>query len=249
MIKELVRNIIILLLNIKIGAVRMKDDATRINRILANPTRRTILELLRQNMEMSYVEIRQTLGSINTGRLNYHLRILGDLISKNPVTGKYILTEAGSAAINMNAPLSLNAKARVGRAKALYIVIVLMMPFTLYLSYPLINSWFYLVMVGTYAYSLLFTSYYVWKRATLENRLPGSERGRRFALMYIFTVIFFFADIYILIALTSYFPAMDNLPPYIRLLVAIIPSVTVGVLVGNFVYNRIKNSVWLSWPF
>lgn len=39
---------------------------------------------------------------MNTGQLNYHLKVLGNLILKNPVTGKYILSEEGLVALNMN---------------------------------------------------------------------------------------------------------------------------------------------------
>lgn len=80
----------------------MDDTASRLNRILASPIRRKILELIRQRGEMSYVEIRTLMGQVNTGQLNYHLKVIGDLVSKNTVNGKYILSETGISALNMN---------------------------------------------------------------------------------------------------------------------------------------------------
>lgn len=79
----------------------MKDDFSKANKILANSTRRLILELIRKKGEVSYVEIRKALGHINTGKLNYHLKIIDDLVTKNSITGKYGLTLAGIAALKM----------------------------------------------------------------------------------------------------------------------------------------------------
>lgn len=79
----------------------MKVDVSRANKILANSTRRQILELIGKKEEVSYVEIRKALGHINTGKLNYHLKIIDDLVTKNSITGKYSLTFAGNAALKM----------------------------------------------------------------------------------------------------------------------------------------------------
>ena len=79
----------------------MKDDMVRINKILANSTRREILEIINQRGETTYADIRQTLGQMNTGRLNYHLRMIGNLISKEAATGKYMLTNVGAAVLAM----------------------------------------------------------------------------------------------------------------------------------------------------
>lgn len=102
MIKVLVRKNIIPLTNIFLGPAEMNDEICNVNKILSNPTRRVILEPLYQRNGMSYVDIRQVLGQMNTGQLNYHLKVLGDLITKNPETGKYNLTEDGISALKMN---------------------------------------------------------------------------------------------------------------------------------------------------
>lgn len=51
---------------------------------------------------MSYVDIRQALGEMNTGQLNYHLKVLDDLISKDTETGRYTLTDKGASALRMD---------------------------------------------------------------------------------------------------------------------------------------------------
>lgn len=53
---------------------------------------------------MNYAGIRNALGHMNTGQLNYHLKILSDLVSKNPANGKYSLTEKGVSALKMHFP-------------------------------------------------------------------------------------------------------------------------------------------------
>ena len=79
----------------------MRDQVTNLNRILSSSIRREILELIRENGELSYVAIRQALGQMNTGQLNYHLKSLGDLVSKDTLTGKYKLSEAGNNAMSI----------------------------------------------------------------------------------------------------------------------------------------------------
>ena len=46
---------------------------------------------------MSYVDLMKSLGIANTGKMNYHIRVLGDLLTKTE-DGKYTLTEKGKLA-------------------------------------------------------------------------------------------------------------------------------------------------------
>lgn len=62
-------------------------EARQVNRILANETRDRIIDLLLENEKMSYGEIREMLGQINTGKLNYHLKALDGFVAKLPDTG------------------------------------------------------------------------------------------------------------------------------------------------------------------
>jgi DNA-binding transcriptional ArsR family regulator len=75
-------------------------DWSSLHKILSDTTRRSILELLAEKEELSYTEIMALLQITNTGRLNYHLKALGALVSKN-YQGKYSLTEKGKLAANM----------------------------------------------------------------------------------------------------------------------------------------------------
>lgn len=68
-------------------------------KILKDSTRREILLQLNRNDQLSYMELKNLLKIKNTGRFNYHLKILGDLIEKGN-DGKYQLTEKGQNAID-----------------------------------------------------------------------------------------------------------------------------------------------------
>jgi len=78
----------------------MSIDIPRLSKTLNDATRIRILRLLKEKQSMSYGDLMETLGITNTGRLNYHLKVLGDLITKDGQNGAYSLSEKGSVAIN-----------------------------------------------------------------------------------------------------------------------------------------------------
>jgi DNA-binding transcriptional ArsR family regulator len=75
-------------------------DWSSLHKILGDITRRSVLELLAEKEALSYTEIMTLLQVTNTGRLNYHLKALGGLISKDD-QGRYRLTERGQLAVNL----------------------------------------------------------------------------------------------------------------------------------------------------
>jgi DNA-binding transcriptional ArsR family regulator len=84
-----------------IEGIRMEEvDWSSLHKILSDTTRRSILELLAEKEALSYTEIMALLQVTNTGRLNYHLKALGTLISKDD-QGKYHLTERGKLSVNL----------------------------------------------------------------------------------------------------------------------------------------------------
>ena len=76
-------------------------DWSSLHKTLSDTTRRSILELLSEKQTLSYTEIMTLLQVTNTGRLNYHLKALGNLISKDDDEGKYRLTERGRLAVSL----------------------------------------------------------------------------------------------------------------------------------------------------
>jgi DNA-binding transcriptional ArsR family regulator len=78
----------------------MSIDIPRLSKTLNDETRIRILRLLREKKSSSYSDLMQTLRITNTGRLNYHLKVLGDLIAKDGQSGAYALSEKDIIAIN-----------------------------------------------------------------------------------------------------------------------------------------------------
>ncbi|MEA2089518.1 MAG: winged helix-turn-helix domain-containing protein [Thermoproteota archaeon] len=62
--------------------------------VLKHPIRRRIILTLYDRKRMSYVDLMNRVKVVSTGKFNYHLKILGDLIEKDQ-DGKYGLTEKG----------------------------------------------------------------------------------------------------------------------------------------------------------
>lgn len=81
--------------NRKVSALSV--DLESLHKILRHPIRRKIVLELHERQESAYVDLMKLLEVENTGKLNYHLKILGDLIEKNE-GGKYRLTEKGELA-------------------------------------------------------------------------------------------------------------------------------------------------------
>ena len=75
----------------------MDVDFESLHRILKHSIRRRIVLELLEKHELSYMDLMNLTEVENTGKLNYHLKILGDLIVKNE-NGKYRLTEKGHLA-------------------------------------------------------------------------------------------------------------------------------------------------------
>ncbi|MCW4009727.1 MAG: winged helix-turn-helix domain-containing protein [Candidatus Bathyarchaeota archaeon] len=67
------------------------------HKVLKDETRRKIVLLLNEKGSVSYTEMMQALSVGSTGTLNYHLKVLADLLTKDEA-GQYTLTEKGKLA-------------------------------------------------------------------------------------------------------------------------------------------------------
>lgn len=73
-------------------------DYSSLSDVLKNPIRRRIILALSGGNCVSYVELMNLVEVTNTGKFNYHLKTLGDLIQKDQ-SGKYCLTEKRQLAV------------------------------------------------------------------------------------------------------------------------------------------------------
>lgn len=75
----------------------MKNGVASLHKILKDETRRKIVLLLNEKGALSYTDFMKALEINNTGRLNYHLKVLNDLILKRE-DGQYVLSDKGKHA-------------------------------------------------------------------------------------------------------------------------------------------------------
>ncbi|MCW4030416.1 MAG: winged helix-turn-helix domain-containing protein [Candidatus Bathyarchaeota archaeon] len=75
----------------------MSSDLTTLHKILKDQTRRKILRLIEAKGALTYTDLMTALSCNNTGTLNYHLKILCELLEKNDA-GQYVLSAKGKAA-------------------------------------------------------------------------------------------------------------------------------------------------------
>jgi hypothetical protein len=78
----------------------MGIDYGSLSDVLKNPIRRRIILTLSGSACISYVDLMKLVEVSNTGKFNYHLKTLGDLIQKD-ANGKYCLTEKGRMAAQL----------------------------------------------------------------------------------------------------------------------------------------------------
>ena len=78
----------------------MSSGLEFLHKILKDKTRRKIVRLLNEKGALSHTDLIEELDFINNGRLNYHLKQLNDLLTKD-TNRRYILTEKGKLAIRL----------------------------------------------------------------------------------------------------------------------------------------------------
>lgn len=73
-------------------------DISNLPSILKDQSRRKVILALEHRGPLTYTEILNMLDTAHTGKLNYHLKVLGDLIAKDESTSRYSLTQKGELA-------------------------------------------------------------------------------------------------------------------------------------------------------
>jgi len=75
----------------------MTSTIDSLHKILKDETRRKIILTLNEKGSLTYTNLMESLGVVSTGTMNYHLKVLGDLLEKDE-TEKYLLSEKGKLA-------------------------------------------------------------------------------------------------------------------------------------------------------
>jgi hypothetical protein len=77
----------------------MAQGIASLHKILKDETRRKILLVIEERGNITYTDLMNAVGIQSTGKLNYHLKILNGLVSKE--NSQYSLTEKGKLAIRL----------------------------------------------------------------------------------------------------------------------------------------------------
>jgi hypothetical protein len=78
----------------------MNADLASLHKILKDQTRRQILLELNDKQALTYTDLKFAADVVSTGTLNYHLKILGDLVAKTE-SGQYTLSDKGKVAVGL----------------------------------------------------------------------------------------------------------------------------------------------------
>ncbi len=113
--------------------VKGNVDFESLSEVLKNQIRRRIITCLSDKESISYVDLMDCVGIGNTGKFNYHLKILGDLLEKNE-NGKYRLSEKGQLAVQFLQKFDAKSEETVFRTRSFslfsgFIWLVLVYPF------------------------------------------------------------------------------------------------------------------------
>ncbi len=84
----------LIVVRIKSNALYTAITDNSLHEALSDNTRRKIIRMLRENGNLNYTELMRFIPIRSSGRMNYHLKVLDDLITINN-RGKYQLTEKG----------------------------------------------------------------------------------------------------------------------------------------------------------
>lgn len=114
---------------------------SRLHRVLKDKTRASALELLGQRGSLSYSELLRLLGIEHTGKLNYHLRVLGDLLDKDEQTGYYTLSEKGKIALALLDKFQREAEKRPDGVLVVGVLLIMAGLYELYVGVPDAASW------------------------------------------------------------------------------------------------------------
>ena len=168
----------------------MSSDIASLHKILKDETRRKIILLLNEKENLSYTELLEATGAGSTGLLNYHLKILGDLLTKNQ-TGQYQLSEKGKVAykliIEFPAENNLAQRKRnqrlllatLGVGQIIYLCIIL-------LFYYMGQLEFYRLITGVSSFIFGMIMLFIIYRMQRSIPAPGSvEEAGRIKVAYV----------------------------------------------------------------
>jgi hypothetical protein len=229
----------------------MSSGLDSLHKILKDEKRRKILSLLNDSTSLSYTELLNSLGISNTGKLNYHLKILNGLVNKGE-DGRYNLTEKGKLAVRLldefketQSQAQIDAPFPKGYmiVVVLFSVVVLSVNFGLYLSGLILFNDF----VVYFASSILAIVFLlIAERArvkrsmwTPQRQMLGAKLSIMFASAFGGAIVCFFGG-GLLLGVTGVLARVSSFHAFI--VYSNIFGAIIGALVGYLIYKRSRYS-------
>lgn len=161
-----------------------------LHKILKDDTRQKIILLLNEKGSLGYTELLDSTEVGSTGLLNYHLKVLGDLLTKNEA-GQYLLSEKGKLAFRLLKEFPEESNQLQKKKRKQYWTISAMIQIV-YLISVLTLYYFGFVDSGRLVlYSILFVGsiglcYLAYRAQGKKQPIPGSkEEKKRLKISYI----------------------------------------------------------------
>jgi hypothetical protein len=134
----------------------MSSGLASLHKILKDETRQKIVILLNEKGSFGYTELMDATEVGSTGLLNYHLKVLGDLLTKSE-TGQYMLTEKGKLASRLLIEFPEDNQVQKKKwQRRLFIALAIGQ-----IVYLTINVTFYFLGIVDFSRLVLATSYFI----------------------------------------------------------------------------------------
>jgi hypothetical protein len=177
-------------------------------RVLKDSTRQRIVLLLQKQQPLTYVELMTQSKISNTGRFNYHLKILADFLEKDE-DGKYRLTEKGSHVAQLLADgstwnLDGNNKGNfrsIALVGTIGFALVLLNPAILenFVGIPLVVGFWPSIVTILYVFLLPGAVMWFLSNRRLKNReIQNLLKAPLFSILLLVCIVVIFALVYFL---------------------------------------------------
>jgi hypothetical protein len=168
----------------------MSSSLAVLNKILKDDTRIKIIGLVNEKGSITYTELLNSLETTSTGLLNYHLKVLGDLLAKNE-SGEYLLTEKGKVAFKLITEFPQNGEAqrhvwrrRFWISMAVFQIAYFSLGLTFYYLHYI--DLFRFVSITTGFVIGIISVYFIWRMVRNGMPAPGTQQmHQRIKVAYI----------------------------------------------------------------
>ena len=151
----------------------MSSAIHSLHKILKDETRRKIILELNEKGSLSYTELMDELGIVSTGTLNYHLKVLGNLLEKNE-SERYVLSEKGKLASRLltEFPEQNGSSPNKGRLKVYWIISAVSLTMLAFITWYVANIPIYRLIIALVAAQVLSAfAYFVRAKPTQTGRI------------------------------------------------------------------------------